>query len=181
MDARCHGLQQMLARYTPSDEEERSHLARMQALCARAEDPFSRTHFAPGHFTASCFILSPDREALLLIYHQKLSRWLQPGGHVEPEDGDVVAAARREAREEVGLAELTLLGEGPFDLDVHPIPARKQDPTHEHFDVRFLFRAPTERFVAASDAQAGRWVTLSEMGQIGTDRSVMRAVEKLRR
>lgn len=157
----------------------------MLALCALAEDgagrdPFARDHFVPGHFTASAFIVSPDLDALLLIFHGKLSRWLQPGGHVDPQDGSILAAARREVHEEVGLVDLPLLQEGVFDLDIHDIPQLKGAPSHAHFDVRFAFRAPSLAFQAASDAKAGRWVKLSEIDEASSDASVMRAVNKLR-
>jgi ADP-ribose pyrophosphatase YjhB (NUDIX family) len=171
----------LLADFSPRDEDETTHLRHMRALAEVAADPCARDHFVPGHFTASAFILSPERDALLLIFHGKLARWLQPGGHVDPDDRDLLAAARREAAEEVGLPELELLSPAPFDLDVHDIPPLRGDPAHRHYDVRFLFRAPTREARAASDAKAVRWVPLSELNLELSDRSVMRAVEKLLR
>jgi tmRNA-binding protein len=38
-----------------------------------------RTHL-PGHFTASAWVVSPDRERVLLLHHRKLDRWLNRGG-----------------------------------------------------------------------------------------------------
>ena len=166
--------------YVALDPVERTHLARMRELSAAAGDPFRRDHFAPGHFTASAFILSPAGDALLLVHHAKLDRWLQPGGHVEPGDPDLLAAARREALEEVGLADLTCAAEGPFDLDVHAIPARGAEPAHEHFDVRFLFRAPHQQVHRSEESHDARWVPLRELGT-GFDASVLRAVRKLAR
>ncbi len=145
-------------------------------------DPFARDHYVPGHFTASAFILSPEGDALLLIHHRKLGRWLQPGGHVEPSDADLLAAARREAAEEVGRSDLTLdpRQSGAFDLDVHAIPAHGTSPEHEHFDVRFLFRSPTRRVVEGEEVDGARWVPLAQLAQDPTaDPSVLRAVRKL--
>jgi ADP-ribose pyrophosphatase YjhB (NUDIX family) len=179
MHRRSH-LRALLEPHVPFDAEEAAHLARMRALLSAEGDPFSRDHVAPGHFTASAFILSPDAEALLLIFHGKLSRWLQPGGHVDADDRDILAAARREMREEVGLVDVPLEREGVFDLDVHDIPALKAEPPHAHFDVRFLFRAQSLGFQAGTDAKAARWVQLSEIDAQISDRSVLRAVDKLR-
>jgi 8-oxo-dGTP pyrophosphatase MutT (NUDIX family) len=170
----------LLAALRPYDAEEAGFLGRMRALCDTPGDPFARDHFAPGHFTASAFVLSPAEDAMLLIHHAKLHRWLQPGGHVEADDASLLAAARREIAEEVGITAATLVGEGAFDIDVHEIPALKGDPAHAHFDVRFLFRAPSLAFEAASDAKAARWVALAEISLELSDRSVLRAVEKLR-
>jgi ADP-ribose pyrophosphatase YjhB (NUDIX family) len=177
---RRRDLHARLLAHQGHDEEERAHVASMLELCSGPGEPFAGSHFVPGHFTASAFILSPADDALLLIFHGKLSRWLQPGGHVEASDVSILSAARREVAEEVNLVDLELAREGIFDVDVHEIPARKNDPTHRHFDVRFLFRARDLSFAAASDARAGRWVQLNEMHQVESDRSVLRAVEKLR-
>jgi 8-oxo-dGTP pyrophosphatase MutT (NUDIX family) len=174
-------LLRALEPYHPFGPRESKHRERMLALLAVPGDPFRRDHFLPGHFTASAFILSPARDALLLVHHAKLDRWLQPGGHVERDDVDMLTAARREAFEEVGLAELACEVEGPFDLDVHGIPAFAPEPAHEHFDVRFLFRAPHEDPMRSAESHDVRWFPLGEIDEAHFDASVMRAVRKLAR
>lgn len=181
MTPRADHLKALLERHRPSDDQEAGYLRRMLTLCSGPGDAFARDHFVPGHFTASAFILSPTGDALLLILHSKLKRWLQPGGHVDPQDGSILAAAEREVREEVGLSGLSLLHDGLFDLDIHDIPPLKNDPAHAHFDVRFAFRAKDLSFKADSDAESARWLPLSEVNESISDRSVMRAVEKLAR
>lgn len=143
-------------------------------------DCFERSSFLPGHFTASAFVISPDRTQTLLVFHGKLKRWLQPGGHVESTDHDILQAARREIAEEVGLSDLPLAIDGIFDLDIHGIPPLKQDPAHEHFDVRFVFQARDLEFIAGDDASEARWFALHAVDATTSDRSVMRAIEKLR-
>jgi 8-oxo-dGTP pyrophosphatase MutT (NUDIX family) len=166
--------------FDPADAVEAAHRDALVEL-ARVPRATRRDHFEPGHFTASAFVLSPDDQALLLIEHGKLHRWLQPGGHVDPEDADLEAAARREVAEETGITDLQRLSPAPFDLDVHVIPARRQDPAHRHFDVRYLFRAPSLAFTAGSDALAARWVPLAEVFAIEADESVWRATRKIQR
>ncbi|MCB9692872.1 MAG: NUDIX hydrolase [Alphaproteobacteria bacterium] len=166
------------AAFEPADALEAGYREALVELAGHPR-PTSRDTFAPGHYTASAFVLSPDGRDLLLIEHAKLARWLQPGGHVDPDDADLVAAARREVAEETGLHDLELLLPAPFDLDVHVIPARKADPEHRHFDVRYLFRALTRHIQADSDALAARWVPLEDVPSIESDESVWRAVRKL--
>ena len=174
---RAPAVRALLARYRPVDALEAAHHAAMLALCD-APDPFARDLWEPGHFTASAFVLAPDGGSLLLIFHEKFRRWLQPGGHVEPDDVDLGAAACREVAEETGLTDVEVL-DPLFDLDVHVIPARKGDPAHRHFDVRVLLRARSETFAAGSDALAARWVAIEDVPSVETDESVLRAVRKL--
>lgn len=177
MDRRSH-LSALLLFHRPADDLERVHVARLRTLLDLPGDPFDRNRFSPGHVTASAFVLSPENDALLLIWHGKLHRWLQPGGHVDPEDADVVFAARRELSEEVGLSDVETDGR-IFDVDVHDIPARGDDPAHAHFDVRFLLFARHRRVVAGSDATEATWVPLAEVATKETDESVLRAVRRL--
>lgn len=173
-------LIQLLEAHTGSTALERDYRERMLALVNAGSDPFMRHNYRPGHFTCSSFVLSPTFDALLLIFHSKLRRWLQPGGHVEGEDRDVFAAARREVSEETGVEDLRLLdGRTLFDLDIHQIPGRAKEPGHEHFDLRFLFVAPSLQATAGSDALDFQWVRLKEVSNLESDASVMRAVEKL--
>ncbi len=175
-------LRDLLAAHAPADDTEAAHRARMLALLDAA-DPFARTHFAPGHFTASAFVLSPDGDALLLILHRKLGRWLQPGGHIDPDDADVFAAARREVAEETGLTAVDVDPAWPrlLDLDVHAIPPHPKsgEPGHEHFDVRVLLRARTTALAAGEDVKDARWFPLDALPTIETDESVRRAVRKI--
>ena len=172
-------LCKLLESHQPADKQESDFRDEMLALLKAPADPFLRSHFQPGHFTASAFLLSPDRSAVLLIFHGKLHRWLQPGGHIDPNDPSTLAGALRELAEETGVEEPASFSSGLFDVDIHEIPARKSEPTHKHFDLRFAFVAPSRRIQAASDALDARWVGLDQIHTVESDASVMRAVGKL--
>jgi 8-oxo-dGTP pyrophosphatase MutT (NUDIX family) len=174
-------LRTLLAAHVPATAEEEAHRDAMLALADAPGDPFDRHRYLPGHFTASAFVLGPSGDELLLIWHSKFLRWLQPGGHVDPDDADIVAAARREVAEEAGVTALAPVGGGLFDLDVHLIPPRKGEPEHRHFDVRLLFQTQDGALAHGSDAGAARWVRLGEIGLANSDESVLRAVRKLQR
>lgn len=179
--SRADALLAQLEHFEPADERERQFQERMTTLARTGSDPFGREHYVPGHFTASSFVLSKDQTNLLLIFHSKLQRWLQPGGHVDPTDVDMLAAARREVQEETGIGAMDPFHAGLFDLDIHLIPERKGAPAHEHFDLRYVFTAHDDAYTAGSDAVAARWVPLGEVQSIESDESVQRAVRKLQR
>ena len=143
--------------------------------------PFDRSQFSPGHFTGSAFVLHPDQDAILLIFHEKLKLWLQPGGHVDPSDPSMRGAATRELAEETGVTAPRTHPSvsGPIGIDIHVIPARKTEPEHLHFDIRYLFRAPDARIQAASDALDAQWVKFDKLGSIQTDESVLNTVHRI--
>ncbi|MCB9741008.1 MAG: NUDIX hydrolase [Alphaproteobacteria bacterium] len=174
-------LPALLRALEPADAREADFKARMLALYEQGGDPFSRDHFVPGHFTASAFVVSPERDGVLLIHHRKLGLWLQPGGHFDPEDESVLSAARREIAEETGLRDLPLAVEGLLDVDIHEIPPLKADPAHLHLDLRFAFQAQSRDFQAdLAEVKGARWFDFDEVSYAWSDASVMRAVGKLR-
>jgi 8-oxo-dGTP pyrophosphatase MutT (NUDIX family) len=142
-------------------------------------DAFERTHL-PGHITGSAFIVSADFAYTLLVHHAKLNRWLQPGGHADG-DKDVTRVALREANEETGLQNLALVSREIFDIDIHPIPNRKDFPQHDHYDVRYLFTASRdEKIVVSEESLDVKWVALSELEKYNGEESILRLRSKLK-
>ncbi|MBT8213006.1 MAG: NUDIX hydrolase [Acidimicrobiia bacterium] len=172
------GLRALLAGYNLPPLERDVH-ASMAALVDHPSDPTSRTTFDPGHFTASAFVLSPDRDAVLLVHHRKLNRWLQPGGHIDPGDENALAAARREVLEETGLR-ADVLFEDVFDIDIHAYPAGRE-PGHLHFDLRFLLGADTSDVPGSSEIDGWRWVRFDEIAAVDADPSLTRPFAKVGR
>jgi len=152
----------------------------MIELLSGEGDPFGRSRFEPGHFTASAFIASPGLDSMLLIFHPRLGRWLQPGGHVEPGDEDLLMTARREVEEETGFGvdELAVEPAGVFDLDIHPIPATESEPAHLHYDVRFRFRAGAGGGPARTGDHELRWFPTAPARRSTDDPSVTRVLDK---
>ncbi|NUT35104.1 MAG: NUDIX domain-containing protein [Hamadaea sp.] len=93
-----------------------------------------------GHVTASAMILSHDREKLLLCLHGKFDVWVQLGGHLEPGDTSLAAAALREATEESGIAGL-VVDPVPVDMDIHQV-RNCAGRALDHHDVIFAVYAP---------------------------------------
>lgn len=154
----------------PGDEEA---VSRFRSFLARA-DPFRRKD-PEGHVTASAVVARPTGHEFLLVFHRKLDRWLQPGGHVEEQDATVLDTALREAREETGISGFEApLGDSILDLDVHAIPAFGADPAHSHFDVRFLLTAGNGAMAATGAA----WFPFAAVRLADTDGSLGRAVRK---
>jgi 8-oxo-dGTP pyrophosphatase MutT (NUDIX family) len=134
---------------------------------------------APGHLTGSAWIVDGNRERTLLTHHVKLEKWLQLGGHADG-DGDLLTVALREGREESGLTRLRAVSAEIFDVDRHWIPARKTEPAHWHYDVRFMIEAdPSEPLVrAANESKELAWVPVSGVTALNPEESMARMVRK---
>lgn len=125
------------------------------------ERPFHRETLQ-GHFTGSAWLVSSDGQRVLLMHHRKLGRWLQLGGHADG-DPDLAAVALREAEEESGLTDLSVLP-GIFDIDRHRIPSRGDEPEHWHYDVRYVVVANgSEAFVVNEESLALAWRSIREI------------------
>lgn len=173
-------LIKQLSKYPSFNKEEEDYRLRMLSLLQEEKDCFHR-HLLHGHFTGSAFIISTDCEKVLLLHHRKLDKWLQPGGHADG-DENIARVAEREAWEETGLKNIRLLQAGIFDLDIHFIPARKSEPEHLHYDIRFLFVADdTEPLLLNSESKALAWLPLDEVAErCEHNSSICRMLEKIR-
>jgi 8-oxo-dGTP pyrophosphatase MutT (NUDIX family) len=159
----------LLRTFVAGSEREEADRCAMLRLADELEQPLSRSQ-PRAHFTASAFVVDERVERTCLVTHAKLGRLLQPGGHVESADTCLEDAALREAREETGL-ELAFhpTAPKPFDLDIHAIPATKDEPAHFHLDVRYLV-------VGRGDPCAGAaWHPLADATEVSVARLAVKA------
>ena len=174
-----------LQTYAPFDSHEREMTTRLQNFLQAAtnQNPFGRDLAGAvpevGHVTGSAWIASREHSHVVLLYHKKLNKWVQPGGHCDGEE-NVMSVALREAQEETGL-QSTPGSSGVFDIDVHEIPEYWNTPAHLHFDVRFLLLADaTEKVVCSDESKDVRWVSLDEALRLSDEESIARMVRKTR-
>ena len=133
----------------------------------------------PGHLTASAVLLDAAAERVLLTLHPRVGKWLQVGGHCEPEDSSLAGAALREATEESGMDGL-VVDPVPVHVEVHPITCSLGVPTR-HFDVRYVVRAPAgAQPVCSAESLDLRWWPLDELPpESGLDSMVAAARARL--
>ena len=113
----------------------------------------------PEHVTASALVVAEDGERVLLHLHGKVGRWLQFGGHCEPEDTSLAGAAYREVLEESGLG--TDLDGIPVQLSRHQV--RCGGVTAYHLDVQFVAVAPEFAVpVRSPESRDLRWYDAAE-------------------
>ncbi len=141
-------LQQIVDEYLKMFPEERAGLKLLLTQLADGDNMNNRKTL-PGHVTGSAVVLSPDRTKILLIHHKLYDKWLQPGGHWDPDEASPWAAAEREAIEETSVKiakQLPAASEDlriPLRISAHPIKDRpeKNEQPHIHHDFYYVFLA----------------------------------------
>jgi len=159
-------LRQQIEAFVPGNAQE---AADRQLLLQRLEEPgvFTRENLA-GHFTASGWVVSPDRGSVLMIYHNIYDSWSWMGGHADGET-DLRAVAEREVREESGIRELELLKEGIFSLEVLTVDGHekrgKYVSSHLHYNVTYLFQADTNQQTASNPEENSgvQWIRVADL------------------
>ncbi len=140
----------------------------------------------PAHITASAVVVDPAGGRVLLTLHPKVGLWLQMGGHCEPGDQTLAAAALREATEESGIAGLRLLetadgGPAPVMLDRHQVRCTGKDrPENTHLDVQYVAvaEAGTQELISEESLDL-RWFDYDRLPEL-TDGSVRALVARAR-
>lgn len=166
-------LQRTLLEYKSDFEEEMSFVPRFFDLL-RYANAYERS-LLHGHITASAWVVNPAHTKVLLLHHAKLNRWLQPGGHADGNE-DLPRIAVKELVEETGISGHLANNGLIFDLDIHAIPAHKNVPAHEHYDVRFLIVADENATIQQNhESKDIRWFALNA---VPGDASMLRMAMK---
>ena len=145
--------------------------------------------------TISAFVLHPDQTKILLVFHKKLGKMMQIGGHIEL-DEDPWEALAHEVLEEAGL----ILGQCqvllqpdqprvdnpshktlpiPFHYEVHNLLA---DGSHKHIDTGYALKSYTDQIrPAEGESQEFEWVSQSRLEQLNTDGRVLPGIYQVAR
>jgi len=152
-------LATLLEWQAPDPEQERLRSSYVEHLRLHA-DGHLRT-CRPDHLTASVLVVSPDAGRVLLTHHRRADAWFQLGGHVEPDDRSLAAAAERELQEESGLGAYAL-DPVPVQLDRHAVPFCGDGG--DHLDVRFVAEAdPALPLTVTEESLDVRWWPVDDL------------------
>lgn len=161
-----------LEAYCPWNEQEAADRREMQRLLRQDDDLYSRAGTA--HFTASAWVVSPDRTQVLMAYHNLYDSWAWLGGHADGQR-DLLAAAIREVREESGLTHVRPVSPDIYSIEILPVAGHEKGgryvPSHLHLNVTYLLEAdPAEPLRCKPDENSRlAWFTPEEAVAASTE------------
>ena len=163
--------------YQTEWENESDTVERFIEFVSNNEDCFER-NLKEGHITGSAWVVSKDGRQVLLTHHKKLNRWLQLGGHADG-NSDVLGVAIREAVEESGLERVRPISEKIFDIDIHKIPGRGQEPEHYHYDVTYILKVVgNEEYAVSDESHNLGWIEIEKLSELTGEESMLRMARK---
>ena len=154
-------LLETIREFTPGCEQEEADRRLMLSYMERFPQLLTREN-ETAHFTASCWIVTPDQSRALMAYHNQYDSWAWLGGHADGES-DLLSVALREAREESGLREVRAVRNTPLSLEILAVqPHEKRGrfvPAHLHLNLTYLLEAdPAQALACKPDENSGvRW------------------------
>ena len=166
-------IKTQIQEYVPVNEQEETDQALLLQLLDGESDLFARENLA-AHFTASAWVVSPDRKQVLMAYHNLYDSWAWLGGHADGQR-DLLQVAKREAVEESGITHIRSLSSGIFSLEILPVYGHekrgKYVPTHLHLNVTYLFEAPVsdELHKKADENSAVAWIDVDDIPNKSTE------------
>jgi len=126
----------------------------MKSFYGKASMLIEKTKNLKKDFTATGYVVNPERTKLLVVFHNKLQKWLPAGGHIEQNELPHEAALR-EVFEETGVVahiisddhDMGLKGEvdcqipRPYGVLYQIIPKTHRVAEHIHVDFVFVMEA----------------------------------------
>ena len=159
-------LEKALERFVPWNEQEARDRDEILARLARGEELYTRENTA-AHFTASGWVVSPDRKQVLMAYHNLYDSWAWLGGHADGER-DLLKTAMREVMEESGLSEVKPVSEEIYSVEILTVNGHEKHgsyvSSHLHLNVTYLLEADPALPVRNKPDENSRvaWFSLEE-------------------
>lgn len=163
-------LLSQLEQFSPASSVEEKHLSRIIELISQNEyENITEKTRGDHHLTASAIISS--KLGVLLHFHKRVKKWLQPGGHIDLGETPLITV-QRETLEETGLN--PIFEPTIFDLDIHDTGYG-----HIHYDIRYLGWCDDTNFNPPTDeSQKVAWFSYSAAEQV-VDGGLLRVIKKL--
>ena len=166
-------LMNQIENYIPYNEQEEKDKALILEWIRQNENAFSRENKV-AHMTASAWVVNPERDKVLMVYHNIYDSWSWLGGHAD-EETDLLSVALREVKEEAGITKVHPVSEKIFSLESLTVDGHEKKGTyvssHLHLNVTYLLEAdPEETLSVKADENSGvAWFSPEEALERSTE------------
>lgn len=159
-------IKEQILNYIPfNEQEERDKKLLLEWLSE--PDVFERKN-ERAHFTASAWVVNPERTKVLMIYHNIYDSWAWMGGHADGEE-NLFAVAEREAKEESGITDIKAISEEIASVEILTVSGHEKHgkyvPSHLHLNATYFFEAPEEQELSVKpDENSGvMWIDMDDI------------------
>ena len=162
-----------IKKYCPCNEQEQRDKEVILEFLDKQPDAFLRSNLL-AHMTASAWIVNPDRDKVLMVYHKLYDSWSWTGGHADGER-DLLKVALKEAMEETGAVHIKPVTEDIYSLEVLTVDGHEKRgeyvPSHLHLNVTYLLEADeSDELKICPDENSGvAWFSLDEALEKSTE------------
>ncbi|CCI84831.1 NUDIX hydrolase [Lactobacillus pasteurii] len=136
-------IRDQIANYHPFNEQEEHDQQELLWQIDHVQDLLTRNN-RNAHFTASAWIVSPDRQKVLMAYHNIYQSFAWLGGHVDG-DPDFKHVISKEITEESGLEDFKFVSDDIFSLEILTVDGHikrgEYVSSHLHLNVTYLIEA----------------------------------------
>ena len=160
-------LIRQIERYTPFNEQESADKATLLTLLRQDTDISRRDHLI-AHLTASAWVVNPERNKVLMAYHNLYNSWAWLGGHADG-NFDLAIVAEKEAREESGLTDVRLVSDDILSLEILTVDGHEKKgnyvPSHLHLNLTYLLEADPNAPICIKEdenSQVG-WINFADI------------------
>lgn len=153
--------------YLPFNEQEARDKAQILSFLHSGAELITREN-PVAHLTASAWVVSPDRQQVIMVYHNLYRSWSWMGGHADG-DWDLLQVAKKEVMEECGLQDLTVVSPEIFSLEILSVAGHEKKgkylSSHLHLNVTYLFEAdPAQPLrIKPDENSAVAWVAVEDI------------------
>ncbi len=183
-------LKKQIEQYRCFNEQEEADKTEILRHLCESEHILTRTN-KNAHFTVSAWIVSENRQEVLMAYHNIYQSWAWLGGHADG-NADLKQVILKEIEEESGLTNVRFVSDDMFSLEILTVSGHEKKgryvSSHLHLNVTYLLEADTAAPLRIKEDENSRigWIHVDDIGKKSTetwfvDRIYSKLCEKVKR